>query len=321
MKIIEDIEEFCHKLSRPVVTVGTFDGVHRGHMSVLSTVQTRAQELKRESIALSFEPHPQTVLNPKTASPILTTKEEKLEIIEKIGIHTFVILSFTRDFSLLSPKDFVERILLSRLGVGRFIIGHDHGFGRGRSGDIDMLEQLGQELGFEVEVVPPQIVDGDRISSTRIRKLISSGNMRLAANFLGRNYSFSGEVVKGESRGKQLGFPTANIRIGDPWKLIPPDGVYAVWTEVSGRRYKGVMNVGYRPSFGGKEHVVEVHIIGFESDLYGRTLKVEVLEKIRDEMKFGSADQLAKQIEKDKEKGEEILNVDQWRGRDFLSTD
>ncbi|MCD6169974.1 MAG: bifunctional riboflavin kinase/FAD synthetase [Candidatus Latescibacteria bacterium] len=299
MKIIEDINHCSELGSSSVVTIGAFDGVHIGHATILRQLSKISSKTASPALMVTFEPHPQEVLNPKGAVSLLTTKAEKLKILASLGTQTVVVLPFTARLAGLSPEEFVREIVVRKLGAHRLVIGYNHTFGKGRSGNVETLRKLGNKWRFKVDVVSPVVVDGQPVSSTRIRALLGEGKVSQAAELLGRNYSFFGRVCRGEGLGRRLGFPTANLRLEDPRKLIPTTGVYAVRATLPAHRRVGVMNIGYRPSFGGTQRTVELYLLGFQGDLYDTEIKVELIAKIRDEKRFLRKEALVKQIEDD----------------------
>lgn len=284
-----------------VVTVGTFDGIHVGHRKVLDKVIQRAHQRDLNSLILTFDAHPLSVLKPSEAPGLLTNLDEKLKLISQLSIDYVEILPFTREFSRLSPGEFVRNILMGRYGLKELVIGYDHGFGRGREGSVPMLETLAKEMAFDLSVVPPVSLDGRPVSSTRIRKKIALADFDYVTRALGRYYSIEALVKKGDGRGRTIGFPTANLEIIGPGKLIPPPGVYAVRGWIKGEFYTGMMHQGERPTFSGAGPSFEVHLIGFNGDLLGERIEVEYHHRIREIRKFESADDLRKQLEKDRD--------------------
>ena len=283
-----------------VITVGTFDGVHRGHTLVLERTAERARASELKAVALTFDPHPLDVVNPSAAPPLLTLWDEKLEALSQTSIDTVALVPFTPELALLSAEQFVEKILLGSHQMKELLIGYDHGFGRGREGDAESLKMIGRRLGFPVEVVPPVLgSDGAPISSTAVRRAIAHGDLARAADGLGRRYSFAGRVVRGEGRGKGLGYPTLNIELSSRRKLLPPHGVYAVHVESVAGAFGGMMNLGPRPTFGDTSIVLEVHLFEAGGDWYGRQLRVEFVTRLRDTMKFSGPGELVKQLEID----------------------
>ncbi|HEY7682768.1 MAG TPA: bifunctional riboflavin kinase/FAD synthetase [Gemmatimonadales bacterium] len=283
-----------------VVTVGTFDGVHLGHMAVLREIAARAQAAGRKSVLVTFEPHPLEVVNPQAAPPLLTTGPERREVLALTGLDYVVFLRFDRRLADYSPEQFVREVLIGRCGMRELVIGHDHGFGRGRSGDVETLRRLGASDGFAVDVVGQVELGGHAVSSTAIRRAVAGGDLRTAARLLGRPYTLSGRVVRGEGRGRTLGTPTINVGEYSERKLLPPDGVYAARVEWVGGRAGGMLNQGPRPTFGETRRGVEVHLFEVDADLYGDWVRVEWVERLRDVERFASLDQLKSQLKRDR---------------------
>jgi riboflavin kinase/FMN adenylyltransferase len=284
-----------------VVTVGTFDGVHLGHWKVLQEMAGRAAATGRRSVLVTFDPHPLRIIRPEHAPPLLTAPVEKKEILAESGLDYAVFLSFTEALSKYEPRRFVEEVLVGRLGVHELVIGYDHGFGRDRSGDSDTLVAIGAELGFAVEVVPPVSVGGAAVSSSRIRSAIAARDMREANVCLGRPYSIRGIVVRGEGRGRGLGFPTANLRVGDRDKLIPPEGIYAVRAVLRSGSYGGALHLGPRPTFKGSPPTIELHVLDFDGDLYGEEVRVDFIQHLREILPFTTVAALVEQMKADVE--------------------
>ncbi len=285
-----------------VATVGTFDGVHLGHWQVLQEIRRRADASGRRSVLVTFDPHPLRVVRPDDAPPLLTTPLEKKEILAESGLDFAVFVRFTEALSRYKPERFVEEILLGRLGVDELVIGYDHGFGRDRSGDAGTIRALGSRLGFSVDVVAPVEASGGTISSSRIRRALQEARVAEANACLGRAYSVLGVVVRGEGRGKGLGFPTANLHIGDRDKLVPPPGVYAVRGRLrNGETHPGALHIGPRPTFQGSPSTVELHLIDFDGDLYGEEIRVEFITHLREVRPFSSVEALVAQLRQDVE--------------------
>ena len=282
------------------VTVGSFDGVHLGHQAVLREIDRRARAAGRASVLVTFDPHPLEVVNPGAAPPLLTTGPERLEILALSPLEYVLLVRFDRYLASLTPEEFVQQVLLRRCAVRELVIGHDHGFGRGRSGDVDTLRRLGEAHGFEVDVVPPVDFAGQHVSSSRIRRAVAGGDLSTAAAMLGRRYGVVGRVGEGERRGRLLGVPTINLSELSPRKLLPPDGVYAVKVEWRGGSGGGMMNQGPRPTFQDGRRVLEAHLFDFEGDLYGEWVRVEWIERLRDIERFGSVEQLKEQLKRDR---------------------
>lgn len=294
-----------------VVTVGTFDGVHRGHWAVLEEIGRRAARVDGRSVLVTFHPHPLRVVRPDHAPPLLTTPREKREVLAESCLDYLVMLPFTPTLQRYSARRFVEEILIGRLGMRELVIGHDHGFGRGREGTVDTLRAIGRERGFPVDVVEAVALDGEPISSSRIRELLAAGQVAAAARLLARPYGFEGAVVQGERRGRELGYPTANVRVDDPEKMLPGPGIYAVRAWVRGRRLPGLMHLGPRPTFAGYAPTVEVHLLDWSGDLYGERLRVEVVDHIREIRAFASADALVDAMRDDERRGRLLLARDE----------
>ena len=289
------------------VTVGTFDGVHPGHRAVLAEIEARARSADRKSLLVTFEPHPLEVVNPGAAPPLLTSGAERREVLAQTELDYVVFLRFDRQLASLSPEAFVRTVLIRRFNMKELVIGHDHGFGRGRSGDVETLRRLGTEDGFLVDVVAPVEIGGHPVSSTQIRRAVMGGDLVTATRLLGRPYSVSGRVVQGAGRGRTIGIPTINVAEVPGTKLFPPDGVYAVRVETPQGRFGGMLNQGPRPTFGEASRSIEAHLFGFEGDLYGSWVRVEWVERLRDTKKFDSAEQLIAQLATDRQQAADIL--------------
>lgn len=290
-----------------VVTVGTFDGVHVGHWEVLEEIRRRADAAGGRSILVTFHPHPLRIVRPEDAPPLLTTPAEKREILAESGVEYVVFIPFTRTLQQYPARRFVEEVLLGRIGMRELVIGYDHGFGRGREGSVDTLREIGREAGFPVDVVGAVQVDGEPISSSRIRRLLGEGDVKGAARLLGRRYSLEGTVVRGERKGRELGFPTANVEVGDPEKMLPKEGIYAAYGWVDGERVPGLLHLGPRPTFAGFAPTVELHLLDWSGDLYGARLRVEVVERIRDIRPFTTVEGLVEAIRDDERVGRRIF--------------
>ena len=304
MRIITDIRKFKN-IKPPIVTLGNFDGVHKGHQKVLKTVKDRAKRLRLPSAVYTFEPHPLKIVAPHKSPPLLTALKEKMKLIKASGIDYLILARFTKEFASRHPGEFVEDVLLKQLKAKEVWVGHDYAFGKGRTGTIEYLKELGKKFGFKVSVIPACKKGGVIISSSKIREYIRHGKVKEAAVFLGRSYAVSGKVVKGRNIGKHLGFPTANIEIHN--ELIPKDGIYAVRVLLGNQIYKGAANIGFAPTFHIKKRAVEVHIINFKQNIYGKKLKIEFIQRLRGEKIFKSADGLAIQIKRDVDKVKKIL--------------
>jgi riboflavin kinase/FMN adenylyltransferase len=282
-----------------VATVGTFDGVHRGHQAVLAEVVRRARAGGRPGVLVTFDPHPLEVVNPSAAPRLLTLPDEKRALVAALGVDRIEFLAFTPELARLAPEEFVRTVLRARYGMQELVLGYDHGFGRGRSGDVTLVRRLAAEEGFAVAVVDAVKDDGQPISSSLIRTAVAHGDLAAAGRWLGRRYSLRAPVERGAGRGRTIGIPTINLTPPDPRKLLPPDGVYAVWVTVAGRRYGGMMNQGARPTFGVHARGLEIHLFDFAGELYGETVVVEWVRRLRDVQTFPSRQALVDQIERD----------------------
>ncbi len=292
---------------RSIVTVGTFDGVHRGHQAIVDYLLERAQAQGGTSTVVSFDPHPRSVVHDEDV-PLLTTVPERASLLSDLGIDRLVVIPFSLTFAQISPEEYVQEVLVRRIGLQEITVGYDHRFGRKRAGDVDLLKQLGTTHGFDVDVIPPREVGPDVVSSSMIRERVGEGDVQRAAELLGRPYQLSGTVARGEGRGRTIGFPTANLSIPDPRKLVPKRGVYAVWVQLPGGEKKpGMLNIGHRPTFDEMDVTVEAHLLDFEGDLYGETLTVQFMQRLRDEQKFASADALATQLSEDEQHCKRVL--------------
>jgi riboflavin kinase/FMN adenylyltransferase len=289
------------------VTVGSFDGVHLGHQAVLREIARRAGEAGRASVLVTFEPHPLEVVNPQAAPPLLTTDSERREILAQLPLDYVLFLRFDRRLAELGPEEFVDRVLLERCRMRELVIGHDHGFGRGRSGDVDTLRRMGALRGFDVDVVEVVDVGEQHVSSSRIRRAVAGGDLATAARMLGRPYQVSGRVGEGERRGRLLGVPTINLAEVPPQKLLPPDGVYAVRVEWRGGRADGMMNQGPKPTFHDGRRSLEAHLFDFDGNLYGEWVRIEWVERLRDVERFASVEALQQQLARDRTRAREAL--------------
>lgn len=289
-------------------TIGTFDGVHRGHQLVLQRLAARARALGLPAVLVTFDPHPLEIVNPAAAPPLLTLGDEKSEVLAESPLDYVVVLPFTQTLARYEAADFVDHVLVKRLGVRELLIGYDHGFGRGRSGDVDVLRGLGASRGFDVSVVEAvQGSDARPISSTSIRRAIAGGDLARAADGLGRAYSVGGIVRPGDQRGRTLGFPTLNLGAPSPRKLLPPEGVYAVRVQTPGGTFGGMMNLGPRPTFGDVATALEVHCFEMTGDLYGVRVRVDLLARLRETQKFSGPEALRAQLGRDEAAARTLL--------------
>ena len=308
MELIEDLNQIKVPFNNAVVTIGNFDGVHKGHQALLNQVIEKGGQTGGTCIAMTFEPHPLRALG-LSSPPLITRRDQKIELIESSGIDVLLCLPFDKAFAQIPALEFIEDILVKKIGMKTIVIGPDYTFGKNRIGNIELLKAKGEELGYET-IVPDWIkdveTDTERISSTKIRKLVMDGHVDRAKNYLGRFYQIRGKVIKGRKRGgSQLGFPTANIKLYD--ELCPKFGVYAVTVETIHGNFKGVANIGFSPTFGDGMFTIEVHILDFKEDIYDSRIRVNMVERLRDEIKFSNIEQLSDQIRKDIEKAKEIL--------------
>jgi riboflavin kinase / FMN adenylyltransferase len=293
-----------------VVAVGTFDGVHRGHRDVLDRLATKATGLGLRSLMVTFEPHPLEVVNPAAAPQLLTVGEEKREVLAESGIDYLAVVPFTATLARYAAEEFVTRVLRDRFSMEYLLMGYDHGFGRNREGDVEVLQALGARYGFRVEVVPPVSVgDGRPISSTSIRRAIAGGDLDRAAFALGRPYSLGGRVVQGAARGRGLGFPTINVAPPNPRKLLPPQGVYAVRVQTPGGAHGGMLNLGPRPTFGDQSVGIEAHLFDASGDWYGAWVRIDFIARLRETQKFANAAALVEQLRRDEDDARRVLDV------------
>ena len=308
MKVYTQIEDF-RNIKNPVVTTGTFDGVHLGHQKIISRLIDVAKEEQGETVLLTFYPHPRMVLFPDDNElKLLNTQQEKIRLLENYGIDHLIIYPFTKEFSRLTSVEFVRNILVNSLQTKRLVIGYNHHFGRNREGSFEHLKEFGPVYGFDVEEIPAKDIDHIEISSTKIRQALQAGEVEVAATYLGHTYSVNGKVVQGKQLGRTIGYPTANILMEDKYKLIPADGVYAVKVELNGVMYQGMLNVGNNPTIEGKGRSLEVNIFDFDQNIYGDEATIYFIERLRDEVKFNGLDELKAALAKDKVNALKILN-------------
>jgi len=308
MKIFYNLSE-VNKDKNTILTLGTFDGIHPGHKKIIEKVVEDAETENSRSFLITFDPHPRTIIAKGDEIKLLNTFQEKIEIIKNLGIQNLLVINFTKEFSQLTSEEFVKKYIIDSIGVKEIVIGHDHRFGKGRGGDEQTLREMGKEFDFELSVVGPVYQNGIIMSSTKIRNALIGGDIKVANSFLNRFYSFSGIVVKGDQRGRLLGFPTANIELEDKNKLLPALGIYAVEFIMDDEKFSGVMSIGKRPTFYNEGKITtEVYILDFDADIYGKFVSVNVVERIRGEERFSSAEELIKQMKKDTEIGRNILN-------------
>jgi riboflavin kinase/FMN adenylyltransferase len=299
LKIVNSIKSF--NANKPtIVTIGTFDGVHLGHKKILEKIVENAHSQNCESLVLTFFPHPRTILQADSEMKQLNTLAEKTNLLSALGIDNLVIHPFDAAFSRLTAEEFVKQVLVDTFKIKKIIIGHDHRFGRNRTANIDDLIEFGNKFGFEVEEISAKQINEVSISSTKIRNALTEGNIELANNYLGYYYSLTGIVSKGKQLGRTIGFPTANIKIVEEYKLIPQNGVYIVQSNLDGIMYHGMMNIGTRPTVDGTTQTIEIHFFDFQKELYNQKITISLLHRMRSEQKFESVDALKKQLDKDK---------------------
>jgi len=308
---IDSLNAITSPFPNAVITIGNFDGVHIGHQALFHQTVEKAQSINGTAIAMTFDPHPARVLGNTDGPPLITLHEQKMELISRTGLDVVICVPFTVEFASISPEAFVEDLLIKKIGMKAMVVGEDYAYGSRRKGNLSTLRTAAERLGFEVILVPgiqfPAPVSG-RISSTRIRELVMDGNVTEAQKLLGRHYQVRGDVVPGRKRGGELvGFPTANLHLQD--ELCPKMGVYAVTVECLGKRFKGVANIGFSPTFDDHLYTIEVHIIDFDGDLYGEKIRVNFIERIRDEIKFSDSSQLSEQIKKDVQIARGLLSI------------
>jgi riboflavin kinase/FMN adenylyltransferase len=310
MQIFDELSKVTYD-ENTVITLGTFDGVHVGHRKIIEQVISKSSFYGGRNFLITFDPHPRSILSRDYRVQILCTLNEKLKLLESFGIQNVLVIKFTKEFSQLSASEFFDRYILKGVGIREIVIGYDHHFGKGRDGNESKLRELGKANNFKVSTVDAIAIDSVRVSSTKIRNLLLAGNIKTVNLFLNRYYSFSGKVVVGDKRGRELGFPTANIQVDNPDKLLPSIGIYAVEFFISNdnKKYTGVMSIGKRPTFYNEGKITtEVYVFDFDKDIYGSDVTVNVVERIRGEEKFSSAEELVVQMKKDVEAGMEILN-------------
>jgi riboflavin kinase / FMN adenylyltransferase len=306
MRVVRHLVRQPRPLVPSVLTLGNFDGVHLGHQAIIQRAVERAHALGVATVVLTFEPHPIAVLAPDRAPPIIQPLHDRLATLRALGVDAVVLQRFTRTFAALDPEAFVRDFLVRHVTLRHVVVGYNVNFGRDRAGSGETLRALGPRFGFGVDVVGPVVAGGEQVSSTRLRDVLGAGDMRGARTLLGRPYAFRGRVVVGDRRGRTLGFPTANLHL-KPGLLLPPDGVYAVTAAIDGRREPGVLNIGVRPTFGGRRRTIEAHFLDVSPDLYGRWLVVELIERLRDEAVFAGPEALRAAITADVARARTVL--------------
>lgn len=301
MKIYNHFSEF-KKLNNAVATIGTFDGVHYGHQKIIKRLCELAKSTGGESVILTFFPHPRLIIDPENQDlKMINTINEKAKILAGLGVDHLIITPFTRDFSNLTPAEYIKNILVDTIGIKHLIVGYDHRFGKDRKGGLQDLEAFSKNFNYKIEQIPEQDINDVAVSSTKIRTALLNGDVALAANYLGYNFSLYGRVIKGDKIGRTIGFPTANIFVEETYKLIPSDGIYAVTIEMNGQVFKGMAYIGQRPTINGMTRNIEVNIFDFNQEIYGQDVKMNFLEFLRHDVKFTGLEALKEQLQKDEE--------------------
>ena len=308
MQVLNSIKELT-KNKNTILTLGTFDGIHPGHLKIIDKLVHCSKEKGCRNVVLSFYPHPRTVLGNDSSVKMLTTQSEKIKLLEKHGVENFLTINFTKEFASLTAEEFIYDYLVNGIGLSEIVLGHDHHFGKGRSGNVELLKNIGAKEKFSVTTVDAFYVNDEVVSSTKIRNALIDGDLKKANSLLGRNYSFSGTVIGGDKRGRELGFPTANIKLLSQEKLLPAIGIYAVRVLLGNETHIGLLSIGKRPTFyNAGELVTETYIYNFNREIYGEVVTIELVERLRGEEKFNSAEELINQMNKDKENGLKIFN-------------
>jgi len=308
MTILYDLKQLEGPLRNPVLTIGNFDGVHKGHLVLFNLIKERAKNIDGQSVVMTFDPHPTKVTMPEKSPHLITLTRQKLKLIDDAGIDVIICIPFTQQLASISARDFVQNILVDKIGVKEIVVGYDYSFGHNREGNITLLKDMGNHLGFAVHVVEQVRINRKPVSSTSIRNLVAAGHISRAKKLLGRDYQVCGTVVKGKSRGARLlGFPTANIELID--ELIPKVGVYAVKVIIDDNMYNGLTNIGYNPTFGDNQFSVETHILDFSGNLFGKTIRVNFIDRLRNERTFESFKDLSDQIAQDVQQARQLFKL------------
>ena len=309
LKVYRNISEF-NPDKKVILTVGTFDGIHFGHQKIIETIKGIAEEKKGDSVVLTFSPHPRTVLFPESNNlRLINSLDEKINRFEKAGIDHLIIYPFTKEFSRISALEYVRDFLVKEIKVSTLIIGYDHQFGRNREGNFEYLKELSELYEFEIKEITAQDINNINVSSTKIRKAIENGNIALANEYLGYRFPLKGTVIEGKQLGNTIGFPTANLAIEDKLKIIPKIGAYAIFAFVAEKKYQGMLNIGKNPTVDNEENIkIEVNLFDFNENIYGETIKIEFIDRLRDEFKFDSIEDLKQQLMNDKTKAQAILS-------------
>ena len=306
MEVIHNISNY--RPQKPaILTIGTFDGVHFGHQKILRNLVVEAKKQNLCAIVLTFFPHPRMVLQKETQLKMIDTLEEKTKLLEQLGVEVLIVQPFTMEFSRMTAIEYTRDILVNGIRISKLIIGYDHRFGRNREATVEDLKQFGMDYNFTVEEILAQDIESIAVSSTKVRNAIDSGEIKKANQYLGRPFSLNGAIVEGDKIGREMGYPTANLEIEEEYKLKPQNGVYLVQTSLVDKKYFGMMNVGKRPTVSGKKTRIETYFFDFKGDLYGKKLRIELLEKIRDEQKFDSLDALRNQLNSDQKSCQKLI--------------
>lgn len=306
MKIFHSTQEFIAEKKGSIITIGTFDGLHIGHQEILKNLINQSKD--SNSVILTFFPHPRMVLQQGSDLKLLTTLQEKIDLFKKTELDCLVIEPFTKEFSRLTALEFVRNVLKQQLKLEKLIIGYDHQFGRNREGDLEQLKEYGITYGFDVEEIPAQDIKNIAVSSTKIRKALTEGDIEKANSYLGYEYLLNGTIVHGRGLGKQYNYPTINIHIEESYKLIPKAGVYVVKTTFNNQNLFGIMNIGNRPTVNGKKQTIEVHLLDFNTDIYGENIQIQLVYRLRDEKKFDSIEYLFDQIKEDEKQARKLIS-------------
>ena len=308
MKIYNSTKEFDSIEKNSIITIGTFDGVHIGHQEIIKNLVEDAKNNQGQSVILTFFPHPRIILQGSINLKLITTLKEKIELLEKTGLDHLIIEPFTKEFSRLTALDFVRNILVEKLKIKKLVIGYDHHFGRNREGNFEQLQEYGKTFGFEVEEIPAQDIQNVAVSSTKIRKALEEGHIEKANTYLGYEFMITGKIIHGRGLGTQWSYPTINIQLEEAYKLIPKPGVYIVKTKLMNQEVFGIMNIGIRPTVGGKNQTIEVHLLDFNDNLYGKIIQIQIAYRMRDEQKFSSVEKLVSQIKQDEIRARELIS-------------
>jgi riboflavin kinase / FMN adenylyltransferase len=308
MQVFNSIKDLT-KNKNTVLTLGTFDGIHPGHLKIIDKLVDSSKEKGYRNVVITFHPHPRTVLSPGGEVKMLTTQEERKYLLEKHGVENFLTINFTKEFASLTAEEFIYEYLINGIGLSEIVLGHDHHFGKGRTGNVELLKKIGAKENFSVTTVDAFYINDVVVSSTKIRNALNDGDLKKANILLGRNYSFSGTVIGGDKRGRELGYPTANIKLSAQEKLLPAIGIYAVRVLLENEYHFGLLSIGKRPTFYNEgDLVTEVYLYNFNRKIYGEIVTIELVERLRGEEKFNSAEELINQMNKDKENGLKIFN-------------